>query len=111
MASATGRDLPIETMFTVAVEPIDTAYDPDTAGQAFDAHRDDLLAISSSLGSPVTAALLGVGAAMPIMVGSAASTWADWNAAVFDLVLPTYRAQGKRRRSALDDAEKYQVWR
>ncbi len=79
--------------FTVAVEPIDTAYDPDVAAEEFDSHRNDLLAISSSLGSPVTAVLLDAGSAMPIMVGSEASMWADRNNAVFDLAIPTYRAQ------------------
>jgi ABC-type branched-subunit amino acid transport system substrate-binding protein len=90
--------------FNVTVEPIDTAYDPDTAGQAFNSHRDDLLAISSSLGSPVTAALLDVGGAMPIVVGSAASTWGEWNAAVFDLALPTYRAQVRAISEQVSDS-------
>jgi len=80
--------------FTVAVDPIDTAYDADTAAAEFGAHQTDLLAISSSLGTPVTEALLDAGSSMPIMVGSQIWTWSTRSTtAVFDLAVPTYRAQ------------------
>jgi len=84
----------IAGQFTVAVEQVDTAYDADTAAAEFGAHQADLLAVSSSLGTPVTEALLDAGSSMPIMVGSQIWTWSTRStAAVFDLAVPTYRAQ------------------
>jgi hypothetical protein len=80
--------------FSVAVEQVDTAYDPDTARGALDAHQDDLLAISSSLGTPVTEALLDAGSPMPIMAGSQLWSWSTRSdTVVFDLAISTYRAQ------------------
>jgi len=79
--------------FTVVVDQYDTAYDEDTATGLLAAHRNDLAAISSSLGTPVTAALLNEAGGLPVMVGSETSTWAANESAVFDLAVPTYRAQ------------------
>jgi branched-chain amino acid transport system substrate-binding protein len=77
--------------FTVEVAQVDTAYDPDTAVAELDRWRNDLLAVSSTIGSEVTAALLGGG--IPIMVGSQSTSWGARNDAIFDLAVPTYRAQ------------------
>jgi hypothetical protein len=79
--------------FMVVLDEVDTAYDADTTAAALSEHDDGLLAISSSLGSPVTAVLLEGDGTLPIMVGSEASSWADHANAVFDLAVPTYRAQ------------------
>lgn len=80
--------------FPVVVEPFDSAYDPETATTALSEHSQGILAVSSSLGTQVTSALLASDASVPIMAGSQVSTFGIRSENVlFDLAVPTYRAQ------------------
>lgn len=77
--------------FQVALDEVDTGYDPEVARSELEARSADLLGVSGSVGSPVTAALLPVD--VPVMVGSAAAMWGTEPDAVFDLTVPTFRDQ------------------
>ncbi|GBD85303.1 hypothetical protein BMS3Abin02_01707 [bacterium BMS3Abin02] len=79
--------------FTVALDEVDTAYDPAPATAELAAREDSILGISAMLGSPVTRALLDANSTMPIMVGSQAVPWAKHGNAVYNLAVPTYRDQ------------------
>jgi len=79
--------------FTVALDEVDTAYDPTPAAAELAAREDSILGISAMLGSPVTRALLDTDETMPIMVGSQAVLWAKHDNAVYNLAVPTYRDQ------------------
>ncbi len=81
--------------YLVAPIALDTAYDEDTARSLWVANQDGMLAISSVLGSPITAALLAEIGSQQILVaaGSQASSWSTSPNVVLDLALPTYRDQ------------------
>ncbi|NIA25571.1 MAG: ABC transporter substrate-binding protein [Gammaproteobacteria bacterium] len=79
--------------FIIALDEVDTAYDPVLAAAELATREDSILGISAMLGSPVTRALLEADSTMPIMVGSQAVPWAKHHNAVYDLAMPTYRDQ------------------
>ena len=81
--------------YQIEVVPLDTGYDEDAARTLWAANQTDTLAISSVLGSPITAALLEEVGNSPILVaaGSQAASWSRSPNIVLDLAIPTYRDQ------------------
>ncbi len=82
-------------VYPVRVVPLDTAYDEDTAGTLWAANQDDTLAVSSTLGSPITDAVLGEIGDRSILVaaGSQAASWSSSPQVVLNLAIPTFRDQ------------------
>jgi hypothetical protein len=90
--------------FTVNVEPVDTTYDSGAAAAALAEHDQDILAVSSSLGTDVTSAMLAMNV-MPIMAGSQVWTFGTTNDNVlYDLATPTYRAQVENITAQIEDS-------
>lgn len=81
--------------YQVRLTPLDTAYDEATARTLWAANEPDTLAVSSVLGSPITAALVAETGAEPILIaaGSQASSWSAAPNVVLNLAMPTYRDQ------------------
>ncbi len=81
--------------YEVQLTPLDTAYEEAVARSLWAANQDDILAISSVLGSPITEALLQEIGSQQILVaaGSQASSWSNNPNAVLNLATPTYRDQ------------------
>jgi hypothetical protein len=81
--------------YAVEVLPLDTGYDEEVARSLWAANETETLAVSSVLGSPITAALLEeVGNdPVPLAAGSQAAGWSRSPSIVLDLAIPTYRDQ------------------
>ncbi|MDH3261684.1 MAG: ABC transporter substrate-binding protein [Acidimicrobiia bacterium] len=82
-------------VYPVRIAPLDTVYDEQTARSLWAGREDDILAISSVLGSPITEALVTEigGERVLIAAGSQASSWAVSPNVVLNLAIPTYRDQ------------------
>jgi hypothetical protein len=82
-------------IYRVEVIPLDTAYVEETARSLWSANEEEILAISSVLGSPITAALVDEVAGQPVLIGagSQASSWSEAPNVVLNLALPAYRDQ------------------
>jgi ABC-type branched-subunit amino acid transport system substrate-binding protein len=81
--------------YHVEVIPLDTAYVEDTARSLWAANEGEILAVSSVLGSPITAALIEEIGDQTVLVaaGSQASSWSNSPHVVLDLTMPAYRDQ------------------
>lgn len=81
--------------YPVRFAPLDTGYDEETARGLLAEAKDDILAVSSVIGSLITNALLTeVGDEQILLAaGSQASSWGTSPNTVLNLALPTYRDQ------------------
>ncbi len=85
----------IAGMYPVEVVIRDNAYNPETNVVVYNEIKDDVLAISTALGTPTTATIFEDAAAENILVaaGSLASQWALTSNVVLNLGANTYFAQ------------------